>query len=68
MKVTVTMKTPDAMDYAIENALENNQIEEDREYLAEEIREKLGHWFKCSEYMTVEFDTVKMTATVLSAK
>lgn len=38
MKITVTMKTPDALDYAIENALENNQIEEERECLTEEIR------------------------------
>lgn len=68
MKIKVTMKTPDALDYAIKDALNGNPLPEEREELEDEAREKLAHWFKWGECLAVEFDTEAMTATVLPAK
>jgi len=55
MIVTVSFKTPDVLDYALEG------IDEDE---AEEVKAKLAKWIKYEECLTVEFDTDKMTATV----
>lgn len=69
MRIKVTMKTPDALDYALKAALDGNPLpEEEREELECEAREKLDHWFAWGECLTVEFDTEAMTANVLAAK
>lgn len=67
MKIKVTMKTPDALDYAIKDALDGNLLPEERENMEYEARERLAKWFRGGEYLAVEFDTEAMTATVLDA-
>lgn len=77
MKLTVSFKTPDAADYAIEDALEDNEeleaIEdaEERSWKKEELedglKEALSKWIQYSEYVRIEFDTEAGTATVLPA-
>lgn len=68
MKIKVTMKTPDALDYALKDAFSDYPIPEDGEDMEYEAREKLAKWFRYGECLTVEFDTEAMTATVLPAK
>lgn len=76
MKIKVTMKGPDAMIDAVQEAvkrdvcamgLPDNEAKSLIKMRAEKEREKLGKWFKYSEYLAVEFDTDAMTATVLDA-
>jgi len=55
MIITVTFKTPDTLDYAVEG------LDEDE---AEEVKAKLAKWIQFGECVTLEFDTEKMTATV----
>lgn len=68
MKIKVTMKTPEALDYALEDAFADNPLPEEREDMKREAREKLAKWFKYGEYLTIEFDTEAVTATVLATK
>lgn len=68
MKIKVTMKTSDALDCALKDALDSNPLPEERDDMEYEAREKLAKWFKYGEYLTVEFDTEAMAATVLPAK
>jgi hypothetical protein len=56
MKFTVSFKTPDALDWPLEE-----MPEEDREK-AENFAAK---WIEYGEEVNIEFDTVKKTATVL---
>lgn len=76
MKIKVTMKDPDTMFDAVQDAVKSeiatmNLPEDEQEALIElrtdKEREKLSKWFRYSEYLSVEFDTEKMTATVLDA-
>ena len=76
MKIKVTMKDPDTMIDAVQEAVErdvramglpDDEAESLIEMRAEKEREKLGKWFEYSEYLAVEFDTDAMTATVLDA-
>jgi len=76
MKITVTMKDPDTMYDAVQDAVKSEvemlNLPEDEydaliELRADKEREKLSKWFRYSEYLAVEFDTEKMTATVLDA-
>jgi len=53
MKVSITFKTPDAVEWAV--ADKENE---------DEIREKLKKWIRYGEQIIVEFDLEKMTATV----
>lgn len=77
MKIKITMKDPDTMPDAVEEAVraevEAMGLPEDEadsliEMRAEKAREKLSKWFEYSEYLSVEFDTEAMTATVLPVK
>lgn len=78
MKFDVTMKDPDTLGDAIDEAVraELEKIEgldaEDREALFDRRREAVGEiaakWFKYGEYLSVEIDTDAKTATVLPAK
>jgi hypothetical protein len=70
------MKDPDTMFDAVQDAVKSeiatmNLPEDEQEALIElrtdKEREKLSKWFRYSEYLSVEFDTEKMTATVLDA-
>jgi hypothetical protein len=59
MKIQVTFKSPDAVDFAIED----QNLEEHRD----EIEKKLKKFVRWGEYIDVEFDLDKMTAKVLLA-
>lgn len=76
MKITITMKDPDVMFVAVQDAVKSeveamNLPSDESDVLidlrAEKEREKLSRWFRYSEYLSVEFDTETMTATVLDA-
>jgi len=76
MKFRITMKSPDAADCAIEDAVGSalfdfegtpEEEEEKRAELTEEIGDFLGTWLKYGELLTVEFDTEANTATVMKA-
>lgn len=54
----VTMKTPDALQYAIEDATDDLELRSKMEDFASE-------WMKHGEYITVEFDTDKKTCVVV---
>lgn len=58
MKLRLCFKTPDVLDYAIENLDENEQN------IAREVAKK---WIKYGECCSIEIDTDTGTATVLSA-
>lgn len=74
MKVSVCFKTPDAVDCAIEDALEyNEELEaiaddeeraERRDEMESELREFLEQWIQYGELVVIAFDTEKNTAEV----
>lgn len=78
MKFTVTMKDPDTLGDAIDEAVRADiaKIEglnaDDREALFKTRREGVGKitskWFRYGEYLTVEIDTEAQTATVRPAQ
>ena len=59
MKFIVTMKTPDALEYAIKEA-----IKKEEDNLAEEIDEICSKWFSYGEEVQLEIDTALKTCTV----
>lgn len=75
MKFTIHMKTPDAIECAIENVmanyyplLDNSDYETEEQKLYElehDLRELLSKWFKYGECVAIEIDTDTKTATVL---
>ena len=74
MKITVTMKDPDSMSDAVQDAvavevdamgLPDDEAERLIELRAEKERAKMAEWFEYGDYLLVEFDTTAMTATVL---
>lgn len=58
MKITVSMKCPDALDQAINEATSTTQEEA-------EIKNLCDKWFKWGEYVTLEIDTEAGTCIVL---
>jgi hypothetical protein len=78
MKFKVTMKDPDTLGDAIDEAVREDIAKipgltgEDREALFENRREATAKiaakWFRYSEYVTVEIDTEARTATVCDAQ
>jgi len=74
MKFTVSMKSPDALDDAIKEAVKQynmggmeEEIETLREMREEKIKKFCHAWFQYGEYLRVEIDTKANTCTVLSA-
>lgn len=74
MKIQVTMKDPDTMHEAVEDAvkaevaalgLPRDEAEDLVEIRVEKELSKMGKWFEYGEYLRVECDTEAMTATVL---
>lgn len=59
MKFKVTFKTPDAVDYAIEDLSEDER---------EEAKETARKFIEYDEYVVIEFDTETKTATVLPVR
>lgn len=77
MKFTVTMKDPDVLHDAIEDAIRGEIAKlmlpkDEAESLVELLREKLssvcGKWFEYGEYLRVEIDTEASTCTVLESR
>ncbi len=60
MKIQLTFKTPDVIDYALEN------IEDKAE--KEDITYELNKWIKYGEYAYLEYDTETKKMIVLPAK
>lgn len=58
MLFRLTMKTPDALQHAIEDATDDSDARIKMEDLASE-------WMEYGEYITVEFDTDKKTCVVV---
>lgn len=55
MKICITFKNPDAVDYALEDIPREER---------EEVKEKLSKWITYNEYVTIEFDLDNNTAEV----
>lgn len=78
MKIRVTMKDPDTLHNAVQEAVmaqlegldgvDDDESEQLRESREEEMRAKCRRWFKWSEYLTVEIDTEAMTCVVVEQK
>lgn len=72
MKFQVTMKDPDTLFDAIQDAVAETleTMPEDEAEAVREIRENKAHevaseWFKYGEYLTVEIDTEEKTIRVV---
>lgn len=80
MKIRVSLKDPDSMHDAVEDAVRadikettDGLSQKERDYLLDERvgpvqGEITARWMPYGEYLYVEFDTDTWTATVLSAK
>lgn len=78
MKIRVTLKDPDTMHDAVDDALKDaekpdgvsaEEWDDIREARAEKFKGDITtRWMRYGEYLTVEFDTDAHTATVLAAK
>jgi hypothetical protein len=71
MKISITFKTPDALDYAVKEIVDQQHEEDDApwdEYESEEreeaLKEKFKKWVEYGELITVDFDLEAGTATV----
>jgi ferredoxin-NADP reductase len=75
MKIKITMKDPDVLQDAIEEAVKEevksmeNLSDDEKELVVESRKEKAssvcGKWFRYGEYLTVEVDTENKTCVVL---
>ena len=73
MKVRITMKTPDAVEDAAEEAFpidfDDQQFEEDAAlYEQDSFRSLCEKWFRYGEHVTLEVDTEEGTITVVEAE
>jgi len=68
MKLTIGFKTPDAIEYALDEYRDYSDGSDDGRELDEEekeaAKEKLGKWIRYGESVSIEFDLDKMTAKV----
>jgi hypothetical protein len=68
MKLTIGFKTPDAIEYALDEYRDYSDGSDEGRELDEEEKEtakdKLGKWIRYGESVTIEFDLDKMTAKV----
>ena len=62
MKFTITVKNPDTIDQSL---IEENILDDNGNVLNEEAMQLVNKFVEYSEYVFIEFDTVKGTATVL---
>lgn len=80
MKIKITMNDPDAMHYAVREAVEKSVLEGKSKDLSDiekqaviEVRHdnvlnKVSKWFQNQKYMVVEIDTERDTCTVIPQK
>lgn len=68
MKLTIGFKTPDAVEYALDEYRDYSDGSDDGRELDEEekeaAKEKLRRWISYGESVTIEFDLDKMTAKI----
>lgn len=73
MKISVTLKDPDGFSDCVSEdvagTLQNMGLDKEERESIEEVRverawKALARWVDCQEYVTIEFDTEAMTATV----
>ena len=55
-KLTVTMKSPDALSEAINEAVAGVENEGERQEIKDWLRIKCQRWFEYGEYLTVDID------------
>ena len=67
MEVTIFMKSPDALDHAIDDALEGITDEDVRVEKEEEIRVACNEWMKYGECVELIIDTETKTCEVVKA-
>ncbi len=66
MKMRITYKSPDALHYAVEDAMQDFQGDKyDRREKQEELMEQLLEVLGDTEYLTVEVDTEAKTVKVV---
>jgi hypothetical protein len=65
MKLTVTMKTPDALERAVEEAVPPD--EPHRPEVIDSLLALCARWFVRDEYVTLQIDTDRQTCAVLEA-
>lgn len=69
MKLSIGFKTPDAIEYALDEYRDYSGESDDgvglTEEQKEEAKEKLERWIRYGESVTVEFDLDKMTAKIV---
>lgn len=68
MKIRVTMKTADALDDAIHEAVRNISFDDPPELRVarkEQACALAGKWFRYGESVTLEIDTTKRTCVVM---
>lgn len=73
MKIYVTMKTPDALDEAIKEAVDEeidstmpeNECEDIAKRKIKDAKDLAETWFEYEEYITVEIDTETKTCIVI---
>ena len=69
MKFTIYMKTPDAVEYAIENAMDNEVADDEDQYeIRENLKELCSKWFSYGECVGIEIDTDTEIATVVKSR
>ena len=64
-KIRVVFKTPDAVDMAVQEAVQENTPVDIQDQAAEQIKKSLEKFVRWGEQITVEFDTEAGTATVI---
>ena len=65
MKIQITMKDPDALMYAVSDAIEDIVDEDEKEEKKEEIESACKEWMKYGEYLTVSIDTITKKCEVI---
>lgn len=75
MKIRISFKSPDAVDYAVQDAFEYVE-EKDPDtdepikngFTPDDVKEQLGKWIQYGENITIEFDLAAQTASVVKRK
>ena len=71
MKVQVTLKSPDCLDYAKESIIvwskdKDDEVDVEKTKVEQEKLKRVARkWFECGEYLMVEIDTEKKSIRVL---
>lgn len=64
MKITISIKDPDAVWEAAKATYKDVEDDSEREQLEEQLREDIGEFFEFGEYLKVVYDTEDRTLLV----